>query len=96
MHDFSKVLLLVGGAVALVGGFLGLADGFVGAGSVLAIVVGVIALLHHGRLGSEGVVLLLLMLGLILAVITGGVASIGGVLASVAAPVSLLVRCVKV
>jgi hypothetical protein len=96
MRDFSKVLLVVGGAVALVGGLLGLAGGFVGAGSVLAIVVGVIALLYYGRLGSEGVVLVLLVLGMILALITGGVASIGGVLVSVAALVSLLLRYVKV
>jgi hypothetical protein len=96
IRDFSKVLLVVGGAVALVGGLLGLVGGFVGAGSVLAIIVGVIALLYYGRLGSEAVVLVLLVLGLILALITGGVASIGGVLVSVAALVSLLVRYVKV
>ncbi len=95
MQSFAKLLLLLGGAVALVGGLLGFATGFVGAGSALALVVGVISLVYYGRLGSEGVVLILFVLGLILAVITGGIAAVGGVLVSVAALFSLVVRYAK-
>jgi hypothetical protein len=57
-------------------------------GSALVLIVGVISLVYYGRLGSEGVVLLLL--------IPGGIASVGGVLVRVAALMSLVVRYVKV
>jgi hypothetical protein len=96
LQDLARVLLLVGGVIALVGGLLGLAGGLISAGPVLAVVVGLVALVYYGRLGSEGVVVVLLVLGLVLAVITGGLASIGCILVSVAALVSLVVRYVKV
>ena len=96
IRDLARLLLLIGGVVALVGGFLGLAGGFLGAGSALAIVVGIVSLVLYRQLSSEGVVVLLFILGLILAVITGGLASVGGILVSVAALITLVVRYVKV
>jgi hypothetical protein len=96
LQGLARILLLVGGVVALVGGLLGLAGGFISARPALALVVGVVSLVYYGRLGSESVVVVLLVLGLVLAVITGGLASIGGILVSAAALVSLVVRYVKV
>ena len=95
-RDLARLLLLIGGVVALVGGFLGLAGGFLGAGSALAIVVGIVSLVLYRQFSSQGVVVLLFVLGLILAVITGGLASVGGILVSVAALMTLVVRYAKV
>jgi hypothetical protein len=95
IREFAKIILLVGGVLALVGGLLGLVGGFIGAGSALALVVGLLALLYYGRLGSEGFVVALLILGLIVAVITGGIPSVGGILISVGALVVLLGRYSK-
>lgn len=84
LQGFARILLLVDGVGVLLGGLLGLVGGFATAGSVLALVVGIVALVFYGRLGSEGAVVLL-VLGLLLAVITGGLASIGGILVSIMA-----------
>ncbi len=92
MQEVAKILLLVGGVIALVGGVLGLVGGFVTAGPVLALVVGIISLLYYGHLGSGGVVVVLLILGLLLAFLTGGIASVGGILVGVGALVALVVR----
>jgi hypothetical protein len=95
IRQLARVLLLVGGAVALIGGLIGLLSGFVSAGPVLALVVGVVSLALYTQLGSEGVDVLLLVLGLVLAAITGGLSSIGGVLVSVGALMALVVRYAK-
>jgi hypothetical protein len=91
-QELAKILVLVGGILALLGGLLGLLEGYVSAGPVLALIVGVASLVYFRSLGSEGIVVVLLVLGLLLAVITGGVASVGGIMVSVAALVSLAVR----
>ncbi|MDA4134716.1 MAG: hypothetical protein OK441_04010 [Thaumarchaeota archaeon] len=96
IRELARLLLLVGGVIALVGGLLGFAGGFLAAGSALAIVVGLVSLVLYRQLGSDEVVIVLLVLGLILAAITGGLASIGGILVSVAALMALVVRYVKV
>jgi hypothetical protein len=96
MTELARVIVLVGGIIALLGGVLGLVGGFFAAGSALALVVGIVALLYYGRLGSQEVVVVLLVLGLVLAVITGGLSSIGGILVGIGALISLIVRYAKV
>ena len=96
IRNLARVLLLVGGVIALVGGLIGLIGGFVGAGSVLALVVGIVSLAFYTQLSSEGVDVILLVLGLVLAVITGGLSSIGGIFVSIAALMALVVRYAKV
>ena len=96
IRELAKILLLVGGIVALVGGLLGFVSGFVGAGPALAVIVGIVSLALYRQLSSDGVIVVLLILGLILAAITGGLASIGGILVSVAAIMALVVRYARV
>jgi len=96
VRELAKVLLLIGGVITLVGGLFGLLEGFLGVGSALAIVVGLVSLVLYRQLSSEGVVVTLLILGLILAVITAGLPSIGGILVSVGAIMALVVRYVRV
>lgn len=96
IREVARLLLLVGGVIALLGGLLGLAGGFLSAGPALAVVVGLVSLVLYRQLGSDEVVVILLILGLVLAAITGGLASIGGILVSVAALMALVVRYVKV
>ncbi len=92
IRDLARLLLLIGGVIALVGGLLGLAGGLVGAGPALAVIVGIASLVLYRQMSSDGVIVTLLILGLLLAAITGGLPSIGGIFVSVGALIALIVR----